>query len=311
MHALGYRSISIHEYNAMTLDDDVFVININITKSGKQKLRLLLLASRASQPFQSAVINVSENGTSNSNSCSPGSAYVQMEEVRNTAGCTVWIRSHFPWLAAPECSYFNTYSHELYFGCLYEFLWTRYYHEFEFPPFGSVRYISDFDDDETLKELEFVEYLMDKYRFRIHQPFNVTKRKIIRWMNDDHLSGSTGNVEADKWLMSMWNTVQLAQNSICWTISEAERLNKLLMAEFHELCEEFMTEYVLAILGDGVFDINSQLALEEILFVDNVILRLIGFNLEKDSAAAMKLTEIFSAIRNRKHYENSGYSAFK
>lgn len=53
MHALGYRSISIHEYNALTLNDD----GINITESGKQKLRLLLLASKASQQFMTAELD--------------------------------------------------------------------------------------------------------------------------------------------------------------------------------------------------------------------------------------------------------------
>ena len=189
MHALGYRSISIHEYNAMTLDDDVFVININITESGKQKLRLLLLASKATQTFETAVLDLSKEEMNDPRAHEL--AYMKMEQVVNTASRSIWIWSHFPWLAAPQYSWvFHTHSFLLYFGCLYDFLWSRYHHEFGFPEFHSVRYISDFDDEELLEKLKFVKYLMDKYRFRLHRQFKVTKREIIRWMNDHYSNGS-------------------------------------------------------------------------------------------------------------------------
>ena len=142
--------MGIHEYDAITLDDDT----INMTDGGKQKLKLLLLASKASAPFATAILNLSREEMDDPEAQTL--CYTQMELVTNVAGCPRWIWSHFPWMSSPETSIYYTETYKFYFFCLYEFLWSRYHHEFGFPDFDSVRYLSDFDDEATSKKLKFV-----------------------------------------------------------------------------------------------------------------------------------------------------------
>ena len=290
MHALGCRSINMHEYNAMTLDDD----NINITESGKQKLRLLLLASKASQPFQTAVLDLSgeQEQAEHNDVDAVISNYMQIESMRNSPGFMIWIWSNFPWLASPERCFFHTHSHLLYFDCLYEFLWSRYHHEFGFPPFESRRYISDFDDKELLKKREFVQYLMDKYRFRIHRQFNVTKREMVDWFEMTSAYPSTEHEDT-------WKNLRFATMDLFWNIAQAERLNELLMPDNPTLSNEFMTTYILSIIDEGVFDINAHLPYDGIPFVERVIARLVYFNYKENTDDAYRLKELLQAMLYR------------
>ena len=150
MHALGFRSISIHEYNDLTLDVDHW----NITESGKYKLKLLLLASRGSEPFLTAMLN----GTMAMDEPASMHTYNHIVNMHDSAGFPVWVWYHFPWIAAPANSCYQTHTFLLYFGALYEFLWTRFHHEFGFPKYDSMFYISDLDESDTVKQLDFVKF---------------------------------------------------------------------------------------------------------------------------------------------------------
>ena len=111
-------------------------------------------------------------------------------------------------------------------------------------------------------------------------------------MNDYQRLQPTGNKDSDELATSMWMNVRSLQRDLYWTITEAERLNKLLMADDYMLSEEFMTEYVLALLEKGVFSIDSQLLPKDTPFVEAVIVRLIAFNWKRNRIAAMKLTQL-------------------
>ena len=73
------------------------------------------------------------------------------------------------------------------------------------------------------------------------------------------------------------------------------------MADCIELNEEFMTEYVLDILDEGAFDLKNILE-DEILFVETVIVRLIGYNWKRNTEAAIRLTLILHSTQSARKW---------
>ena len=296
MHALGFQSITIHEYNALNLNDDEQINKMNITQSGIKKLKLLLLASRGSENYLTAVMNASNVFQQSADI--QERAYNQISSTHSSAGVPVWIWSNFPWLAAPEFTYFPTHTFLLYFGALYEFLWTRYHHEFGFPDYDSMLLIG-YDNKELVKKMDFVKYLMDRYRLRIHQKFSESKRETPRWMEQYAQQKEYSDTKLDassRWTNSiqlMWMNVKMAQRSLCWALAEAVRLNELLMPDNEALTNQFMTEYVLAITEGGFLKIMWS---KEIPFVRRIIRGLIDFNEPRDSGATFRLQEILRLI---------------
>lgn len=278
MHALGMRSISIHEYDALTLDVD----HMNLTESGKQKLKLLLLASRGSEYFLTAVLNVR-------NSSSSFHVYNQIVCMPNPAGFPVWMWFHFPWISAPEMTYYQSHSFLLYFGALYEFLWTRFHDEFAFPEYDSMFYVTDLDDDELVKKVDFVKFMMDRHHFRIHEKFSDSKKEMVRWM-DRCLYSKT-----DRRIVPGWVRVKRAQKSFFWIISEAVRLNELLMSANETLSDQFLMEYILSVSAQCGLNLNMRP--EQILYIETVITHLMDFNGDNNAVANAKLRDILRVIR--------------
>ena len=291
MHALGFKSIGIHEYIFLNLNDDEQIRKLHLTKSGIKKLKLLLLASRGSVDYLTAVLNDSKGiSVSQQSADIQEHAYNQIAGTHNFNGDPLWIWFNFPWLAAPDFTYFPAHSFLLYFGALYEFLWKRYHHEFGFPKYHSMFYISDFDDKDLVQKMEFVKYLMDRYRFKVHEKFSETKRETLRWM-DQYTPPAAGT--------SMWLNVKTAQRSLFWTLAEAVRLNKLLMPRDEVLANQFMTAYVLEIAGTtggGILAIN--LHPKQIFFVETLIKQLIEFNGPDDPKTDKRLRGILRVIKS-------------
>ena len=103
------------------------------------------------------------------------------------------------------------------------FLWTEYHHEFGFPKYDSLFFISELDDEEMVKKVEFVKYMMDNYRLRIHETFSESKMEIWRWM-EQYVQTIQSN-DTDVEMETMWMNVRTAQRSLYWTLAEAVRLN--------------------------------------------------------------------------------------
>ena len=304
MHALGVQSITMHEYNALNLNDDEQINKMNISENGTKKLKLLLLASRGSENYLTADLNGSSDGHVSQQSVDIQTrAYNEVINTHNIVGVPVWIWANFPWLAAPAATrfpiYFPSQTFLLYFGALYEFLWTRYHHEFGFPNFDSMFFLSD-DDEELVKKVEFVKYMMDRYRLRIHEKFRESQKETFRWMEEydqqvlPDLSETNSDVTS-AWLKSMWMKVRARQQrSLLWTLTEAVRLNQLLMPDDVLLTNQFMTEYVLAITGEGtILKISSE---REIPFVSKIIMELIDFNGPQETQTTLRLREILREI---------------
>ena len=289
MHALGFKSITIHEYNALNLNDDEHIRKLNITESGIKKLKLLLLASRASENYLTAVLNESSGFQQSADL--QEREYNQIVSTHNIAGFSVWIWSNFPWLAAPESTYFPTYTSLLYFGALQEFLWSKYHHEFGFPEYDALFFISELDDEEMVKKVQFVKYMMDRYRYRIHETFRESKMEIWRWMEQYVQEIQSNDTGAE--VKIMWINVRTAQRSLYWTLAEAVRLNKLLMADDEVLTNQFMTKYVLSILESCTLEITSR---KEVPFVRETIMKLIKFNGPQEKENALTLREILRTI---------------
>ena len=320
MHALGFQSISMHEYNALNLNDDEQIRRLNLSESGIKKLKLLLLASRGSENYLSAVLNTSSDGNVSGNvsgDVSQQSAVIQKRAynemsicypiTHNIVGNPVSIWSNFPWLAAPASPHFFTYvpvqTHLLYFDALYDFLWTRYHHEFGFPNFDSM-FVRSVDDEELVKKVEFVKYIMDRYRLRIHEKFSESQEDTFRWMegyvqqelqelNETNQAMLGATPEWINSLRLMWMNVRTAQRSLFWALTEALRLNQLLMPDDVVLIHQFMTEYVLAITEAGFLKISSK---EEIPFVNQIIMELIDFNGPQEMQTTLRLREVLRVI---------------
>ena len=274
MHALGFQSITMHEYNALNLNDDEQIHKMNISQSGTQKLKLLLLASRGQENH----LTVDLSGYSDVN---------EISSTHNIVGALLCIWSNFPWLAA-LASTFQTQTVLLYFGALYDFLWNRYHHEFGFPPFDSM----------LVNEMEFVKYMMDRHRLRIHEKFSESKKKTFRWMEEhaQQQDYSETNLGATSMWMKkirfMWMNVREAQRSLFWALKEAVRLNELLMPGDEVLANQFMTEYVLAITEGGILRITWS---EERPFLTRIIKKLIRFNVQ-ETETTLRLREILRAV---------------
>ena len=277
MHALGFKSIGIHEYNALNLYDDEHICKLSITDSGIKKLKLLLLASRGQENHLTAVL--SDSIVFQQSTDIQEREYNKISSTHNIANVPVWIWFNFPWLSAPKGARFASHTFILYFGALYEFLWTRYHHEFGFPKYDTI-FRAELHDQDMVKKIEFVKYMMDRYRFRIHDMFSESKRDTLRWMEQyvQQIGPNDTNLE-----------VRTAQRSMWWVMAEAVRLNKLLMSDDDTLSNQFMTHYVLAIAEEGVLTVMMP-------FVRRIIQELIKFNGPGDNETTLRLRVVLRRI---------------
>ena len=289
MHALGFQSITIHEYDALNLKDDEQIQKLNISESGIKKLKLLLLASRGSENHLTAVLNDSDVFQQSAHL--QQRAYNEISSTHKLRAVPLWIWSNFPWLAAPAGTYFPAYTSMLYFGALHEFLWRRYYHEFGFPKYDSTYFISNLDDEDLIEKIEFVKYMMDRYRLRIHESFSESKRETLQWMEEYVLRIGPDDIALD--VGTSWMSVKQAQRCLYWTLTEAVRLNELLMPDEEVLTNQFMTEYVLAITEGIILKITSR---KQIPFVRKIIMDLIDFNGPEEIEKTLRLKEILKLV---------------
>ena len=75
-------------------------------------------------------------------------------------------------------------------------------------------------------KVEFVNYMMKRYRFRINDMFSESKRETLRWMEQYVQQIESNDTNLD---------VRTAQRSLWWALIEAVRSNKLLQTWSQEM----------------------------------------------------------------------------
>ena len=146
LNAMGHRAMTLRECDALLYDE---MSDINLPYRIKQKLKLLILSSRATHLRHTAIFEHGEDGT-------------QTHQVSNEAGYPLVIVTHFPSIACPTEGVANWGgAHLLCFSFLFEWLWDSFYEQMFLPRLEALPHITPFDTADT-QRLRFVQFLMDQ-----------------------------------------------------------------------------------------------------------------------------------------------------
>ena len=242
LNALGVESMDAVEYHQLTLHR---MADINLTCAAKSKLKLLILASRATHYHQTSRLCAWADGN-------------LMAELRNDAGYRIAILIHFPWISMPRGAAHWSGAYLLYFDFLFEFLWQRFSFELGLPRLESVCYVTHFDAD--WPRMAFLRYLIRSYRLKVGDP-------------------DMSRV----WRQNVFNATRFQSNDeheFAWLVMEADRITKLalLHSDDWNLFNAFITDFVIQV--SEFVDLNGPCSADTpaLRFVVDLLQKLIRYN---------------------------------